>query len=350
MHHLQTNQITLERALHALERETGLKARVLHWEPQFGIEGHRPDALIEVAGPQGMQQFAVEIKNVDRFLIIDHLRHFWPAHTDQPFLIAAPYIAPQIAQRCREINMCFADTAGNVFLRAPGLHVYVTGKRKPPELDAADEGRAVTPAGLRIVFALLCEPPLLNATYRELAAAARVALGTVGPVIKDLENRKHITPVPEHRPAMGRRFLDRQRLFEEWVAMYPTILRPKLNVRRFRGPRPNWTDGVDLNQYHAFWVGEVAANRLLHHLRPKAATIYTREAPNRLIVEHRLKADVNGDTEILDVFWNPDRVQTIRDAVPPILAYADLFTTTDGRDVEAAKMIYDEYIGPAFRN
>jgi hypothetical protein len=67
-------------------------------------------------------------------------------------------------------------------------------------------------------------------------------------------------------------------------------------------------------------------------------------------VEHRLKADVNGDTEILDVFWNPDRVQTIRDAVPPILAYADLFTTTDGRDVEAAKMIYDEYIGPAFRN
>jgi hypothetical protein len=28
--------------------------------------------------------------------------------------------------------------------------------------------------------------------YREIAAAGRVALGTVGPVIKELENRRHI--------------------------------------------------------------------------------------------------------------------------------------------------------------
>jgi hypothetical protein len=36
--------------------------------------------------------------------------------------------------------------------------------------------------------------------------------------------------------------------------------------------------------------------------------------------------------------------------VPPILAYADLAATTDGRNLEAAKMIYDQYVEPALRN
>jgi hypothetical protein len=38
------------------------------------------------------------------------------------------------------------------------------------------------------------------------------------------------------------------------------------------------------------------------------------------------------------------------DAVPPILAYADLMATTEGRDLEAAKMLYDEYVRPAFEH
>lgn len=351
MGHADTERMILTRALDAMGKETGLTATLLQWEPQFGVLNRRPDAVVEIAGPQVTQQFAVEVKNkVDRFEILNQLRAFWPRHAAQPLLVAAPYITPQAAERCRDMDLCFADTAGNVYLRAPGLHIYVTGKRKPAGLTAADEGRAVTPAGLRIVFGLLCQPQLIKATYREIAATARVALGTVGPVMKDLENRKYITPTLEHGPTMRRRFLNPQRLFEEWVAAYPTGLRPKLHVRRFRGPRPNWTEGVDLAPYGAFWGGEVAANRLLHYLQPQAATIYVAEPPNKLIVDHRLKADINGDTEILDVFWHAERLPAIRDVVPPVLAYADLFTTTEGRDLEAAKMVYDEYIGPALRN
>lgn len=320
-------------------------ATLVQWEPQLAFLHRPPDALVEIAGPQGVQQFAVEIKNkVDRVETLNQLRAFWPRHAAQPLLVAAPYLTLQAAERCRELDMCFADTAGNVYLRAPGLLIYVTGKRKPPNLAAPEEGRALTPAGLRIVFVLLCQPHLINATYREIAATARVAIGTVGPVIKDLENRKHITPTTQ------RRFLNPQRLLEEWVAAYPTTLRPKLNPRRFRGPQPNWADGVDLAPYGAFWGGEVAANRLLRYLQPQAVTIYVAEPPNKLIVDHRLKADINGDIEILDAFWQTQRLPTIRDLVPPALAYADLLTTTEGRDLEAAKMIYDEYIGPTFRN
>ena len=127
------------------------------------------------------------------------------------------------------------------------------------------------------------------------------------------------------------------------------------NFEAIHGPlayaqQVGWTKGLDLQPYHAFWGGEVAANRLLHHLEPQTATIYARDTPKQLIAEYRMRADVNGDVEILDAFWNPNHVPTIRDVVPPILAFADLTTTTDGRNLEAAKMIYDEYIEPAFRN
>jgi hypothetical protein len=346
MAYIDTERLTLDRALAAMMKETGLTAKVLPWEP-VGLNTHRPDALIEVVGPQKPLQFAVEVKNVDRFAAVNHLRAIWPTNATPPLLLVAPYITPQVAERCRNLDICFADTAGDVYLRAPGLHIYVTGKQRPEELKLARKGRMTNPAGLKVAFALLCEPRLLNATYREIAAAAGVALGTVGPVIRDLDTRKHITPAPDNGL---RRFLDPRRLLNEWVALYPTILRPRLNIRRFGAPRLAWTETVNLNPYCAFWGGEVAANRLLHHLQPQAVTIYARETPTQLIVDQRLKADVNGDTEILAVFWNAELLPAKGDVVPPILAYADLIATTDGRDLEAANMIFDEYIGPAFRN
>jgi hypothetical protein len=350
MGHPEQERLTLDRALEALARETGLTARVLHMETRLAPDNGQ-DALIEVAGPQQTYQFAVEVKNnIDRFETLHQLQAFWPRDARQQLLVVTPYITQQLAERCREMDMCFADTAGNAYLRAPGLHIYVTGRRKPPELETADENRPVNAAGLRVVFAILCQPRLLTAAYREIAANARVALGTVGQAIKYLENRKHITPQPDQGAKTERRFLNPQRLVEEWVALYPTVLRPKLNARRFRAPRPNWAEGVDLNLYGAFWGGEVAANRLTHYLQPQTATIYARETPTKLLVDQRMKADVNGDTEILDVFWNTERLPAVRDVVPPILVYADLMTTTDGRNIEAAKMIYDEHIGPLLRN
>jgi len=341
---------TLERVLEAIGRETGVKTRVVQWEPQFHWHAPvRPDALVEINAPKQPEQFAVEIKNVDRFETLHQLRALWPRQAKPPLLIAAPYITAQLAERCRDMDLYFADTAGNVHLRAPGLHLYVSGRRRPPDLIPAQAGRITNPAGLRIVFALLSKPELLNATYREIAAAARVALGTIGPVMKDLEARRLITPTTDGARGRRRRFLDAPRLVQEWVAFYPAVLRPKLNIRKFKAQQPAWTEGLNLQPYHAYWGGEVAANRLLHLLVPETATIYATETPKQLIAEHKLSADINGDVEILGAFWK-EPVPTPDDVVHPLLAYADLTATTDGRNLEAARMIYYQYIEPAFRN
>jgi hypothetical protein len=49
--------------------------------------------------------------------------------------------------------------------------------------------------------------------------------------------------------------------------------------------------------------------------------------------------------EILGIFWNPERLTPAGDIVPPLLAYADLMATTEGRNLEAGKLIYEKHIG-----
>ena len=83
-------------------KETGLTARVLEWEPKFHWNTPvRPDALVEIDAPKQAEQFAAEIKNVDRFETLNQLRALWPRQAKPPLVIAAPYITAQMAERCR---------------------------------------------------------------------------------------------------------------------------------------------------------------------------------------------------------------------------------------------------------
>src|SRR6266849_6204134 len=126
----------LERVLEALGRETGLTGRVLQWQPVFDWHTPvRPDALVEIDGPTHTEQYAVEVKNVDRFETLQQVRALWPRQAKPPLMIAAPYVTGQAAQRCREMDLYFADTAGNVFLQDCKL-------RKPGSDRLAGESRS----------------------------------------------------------------------------------------------------------------------------------------------------------------------------------------------------------------
>jgi hypothetical protein len=62
-----------------------------------------------------------------------------------------------------------------------------------------------------------------------------------------------------------------------------------------------------------------------------------------------MRADMTGNVELLDTFWNFEADKDFPDVVPPMLAYADLLATHDGRNAEAARMIYEQRIALAFR-
>jgi len=334
-----TEQRILNEAEHALERTTGLAAEI-HPAPVGKDRGI--DAVLELIRDRRKHRFLVEVKAVDRFETPALIKARGHTHRE-PTLLVAPYITREMAERCRQLHLPFIDTAGNAFLEEPGLLVYVVGNTKPAKLHH-DRFRSLNPAGLQIAFALACRPTLVQTTYREIAVRAGVALGTVGPVMKDLETRGYL----QVRKEAARKLLNPERMVEEWATHYPVTLRPKLNPRRFRADTER-LQRVNLPQ-NAYWGGEPAAERLTRYLKPAEFTIYAREPIAKLVAAGRMRADPTGNVEILDTFWNFDADASFPDVVPPLLAYADLLAAHDDRDAEAARMVYEQRIAPAFHS
>jgi hypothetical protein len=340
----------LEDALAALERATGLKAAVVAREPRIP-QGAPADAAIEIAGHGKRLRFFVEIKPVDRVIALATAKQQLAPFGRQGLLVT-PYLTAELANHCRtKLDLQFIDTFGNAYLQAPGLHVFIRGER--PQGTAAT-ARGIrgggTATALRVVFAILCKPELLDAPYREIVAAARVALGAVGGVFIDLQSRGYVVG---GQRARNRRLVEPGRLIEEWVTTYPIKLRPKLNPGRFHAPDPIWWQKTPLPD-GALWGGEVAANTLTGHLKPATCTIYIDPATRRdgvatLVKEHRLRADPEGEVEILDTFWKFPADPGQPELVPPLLVYADLLATLDPRDLEIAKRIREEHLDHVLR-
>ena len=327
----------LETALSELRRTTGLVGALVR---DTAKQGHGHTAVVRIGAQNEAQLFAAEVRAVDRLQTPDLVKAQLAGSGHAPLLVA-PYITRETAEHCRAIQLSFLDTAGNAFLAGRGLHVYVVGQRRPMALKH-DRFRAVNPSGLQITFAILCRPELVHAPYREIASAASTSLGTIGPVMKDLELRGFIRPDP-HRHAL----LDPKQLLEEWVTHYPISLRPKLESKRFDAD-PALLCGVDLTKDRAYWGGEAAAERLTHYLKPATLTIYAPKPITKLVTAYRMRAAPTGNVEVLEVFWDFDPEPDHPDVVHPVLAYADLLATHDGRNIEAAKLIYQQAIEPAF--
>lgn len=176
----------------------------------------------------------------------------------------------------------------------------------------------------------MADPNLVAATYRELARASGVSLGTVHWVWNELEVAGYGTTAP--------RGLYRTRnLLDRWVEAYSLDLSPRLNLARFDATDPTWWRKADdaLRSSNAQWGGETAVHRLDRRLLPKRAVIYASEVPKKLAVEFRFrKAEGEGGVEVRQRFWNLPVDPSL--TVPTPLIYADLVASADPRLAEAA--------------
>ena len=329
----------LQDALSALFEATGLQGKVA----AEAIEPSFPGAVLDIFYAGKAAKFVAEVKGADGVQFPGALK----AKEDllpHPPLLVAPYITRQTAERCREMGLAFIDAAGNAYLEAPDLFVFVTGQpRKPDMIIEKPNYQALTPTGLRLVFMLLTNPSLLNAPYRELARAAGIAIGGIGRAIKDLEYRGYLT-----KEGQGpRRLLAADQLRKEWLVHYPIKLRPKLQPRRFtrifmNAFAPDWWKNTDLHPYGAVWGGEVGADILTGYLRPEKVTIYAHGPIEPLLTPLRLKPDPRGDIEILQTFWDKNDDDHSPTA-PPLVVLADLMDSGNARAIETAKLIYERF-------
>lgn len=257
-----------------------------------------------------------------------------------PFVLATRYIPPEIAERLRVAGIQFIDTVGNAFIHEPPVLIWVKGN-KPDKPDITPQaGRLFKGVGLRVVYALLCHPELIERPYRDLAETTGVALGTVKNALAELTEKRFVLNMGKQ----GKKLLNRKELFERWTAAYPEALKPKLLLGRFRGERYWWKE-VQLDAAVAQWGGEVAAAKLTGYLKPGTVTMYTdkKQLPE-LVINNRLKKDHKGDVEILERFWQPDLGIDEGDTVHPFLIYADLVAQGDQRTMETARVLYEQHI------
>jgi len=250
----------------------------------------------------------------------------------------ADHVTPPMAEELRARKIPFVDAAGNAFLDQPPLFVWVKGEKPRATTGGAQPmGRAFQASGLQVLFALICHPEWAELPYREIAQRAGVAHGTVGWVMAELPKLGFMAELRGKR-----RLMQRERLLQQWAEFYPRALRPRLLLGRYRAENLAWWDTIEPTKYGALLGGEPAGGRITHYLRPGAATFYTEKIDPRLLVDLRLRTDVNGNVEIYRRFWTFDGAEV--GLAPTPLVYADLMATGDGRCIETAKMIYDEHL------
>jgi hypothetical protein len=252
-------------------------------------------------------------------------------------------VTPQQADRLRELNIPFGDTAGNAYFNEPGLYVFVAGKKT--HIVREKPSRAFDKAGLKIVFALLTEPDLIQKDMRTIADRAGVgSVSTVSDIFKDLE-KQHYLYQPKKSVILKRKLNKKDELLRRWVEGYIERLRPSLNPVRFisRKFKGRWWDDVEIKDYNAVWGGEKGGELLTNHLRPATVAIYADSLLPRLQAKYGLVRSKQGNIEILEKFWNG--TGSGDEAVaPPLVVYADLVATGDERNLETAQIIYERYL------
>jgi len=334
----EERQIT-EAAVQAFEKATGLRATIIGGHVRLP-EG-RADAAIRFGGDKTLVAVikgALTPTTMGQALA--QVRRF-----GERGLIVTRYVTPPMAERLRELDAAFIDTAGNAYLRLPNLFIYVAGRKPRAPTPRETRVRALRPTGLRVIFALLCRPDLLNAPYRDIAEATGVALGTVTWVFYDLRRLGYVRVTKTHERILE----NRPELIDRWVEAYARELRPKLKPRRYHVWNLDWWKKVNLAELEMLLGGEAAAAVLSKHLRPQIITIYgDNHFPTLAKTVRALKND-HGNLELLPKFWNFDipRLDKRYPLVPPLLIYADLVATADARNLEIAQIVRRHYLAKA---
>lgn len=320
----------LKNAVIAFKLETGLET-----EYQLSAQPLRaPDCEIKITPPDGpIVHYYGEVTSRVNDAIIGNIA----AHAMRPdLMLIAPYVPSSQGKKLRSLEIAFIDTAGNAYLKSHGLYVFVTGKRA--EITKEKPVGIFRPAGVKLLLALLTAPGIENADYRTISADTGIARTTIGELMNDLERAGYLI----NRP--NKRFLTRKaELIKRWTEVYAERFRIKLNPQRFTSTKKTgrWWEEINISDYNAVWGGETGGAELTRHLRPKVATIYADNQLPKLQLKYGLVRDPRGEIEIVKRFW---RFGEVKSTAPPLVVYADLLSTADERNIETAKLIYDEYL------
>jgi hypothetical protein len=315
----------------------------LNPKPQKG-KGSRGDAILELTTPRGSRRLLVEEKgsHLSQALVRDLIARA-SSTTTTPLILFAPYVSPAMGTLLVSSGINFVDRAGNCHLDLGGRYVAHVEGRKLRQSSAAPGG--IRAPGFRLVFALLVEPDLVNASSREMARMSGVSLGTASNVLRRLEHDRIVV-----RTKSKHQIVRREDLVERWIAGYVETLRPQLFVGRFQTPDKDPRSleeriaGVLGQEGTWAWGGAAAAYRLTKHYRSDETVLHVQAGSDDL--PKRLKALPHREGGLI-VLGVPGPL-AFRGKAPhtvhPLLIYTELIVTGSDRAREAASELRERFL------
>jgi hypothetical protein len=349
---MKTEKETLEtcvanlRALEAIkdvdvrERETGLPPGA--------------DGKLVLRTNAGQLTYLVEVKRTVTAAGLEHvlqqLERYAQRSKAKPLLLSN-YISPNFAERLIRAGVNFADGAGNVYLNWPGkLHIQIQG-RKPKQIAEAKSERLTQPSGLRVLYALLTQPPEKWGAYRDIAKASGVALGSIAWIVRELKAKGYL--VQKGRDEW--RLTQKRKLLDLWVEGYGARLRPNLLIERYQPGEAKLEQTLrvlesELEDKKISWAitGGFAADILTHHFRGEQLSFFAQEWPLDLTRPLKWLPSDRGPVTVLRKFsplvaFNLETPRS-QPVAHPLLVYAELIFQGRERELETAKIIYDKYL------
>ncbi len=300
------------------------------------IEGRRLQyySYLNIAGERFVVEVKSEITKGNKGIVLAHLKKI-SFESKLPVLLVAKYIPSYIVKEYTEEGINCLDVAGNCYIRHKKLFLVVDGK-KVKAIARVNQPRAFQEAGIKLLFQFLVDPGKTRLPYRNLAQLANISLGSVSMIIRELTDLSFILKTKQ-----SIKLKNTAELLNRWITAYHDVLRPRLLKKQMRFISQekyiHWKE-IDFKKIDgiAFWGGEPAANLLTGYLHPGSFTIYT-DQNWQSFKEIELVPDETGKVEILEMFWS----QETYSGVPPVLVYADLMSSGSDRNIETAKMIFN---------
>ena len=295
----------------------------------------KPFQLTLLPAPNGdgilQNDCAVFRVDVQKYLTTAALQKIIQNQWAADMLLITEYISPQQGEMLRNKEIQYADAAGNMFIRYPGVAILISNCAKPQRIEQQKSvGRAFSTAGLKLLFLLLTEPDALNWSYRNLAQYSGVSLGSVGYIMADLQKSGHLID------ADGKWiWKDRHNTIGKWCDYYQDKLLPRIKKRCYAGTVPE-----NYLEYPLLAGGESAAEQL-HLLKSRRLLAYRTGNINLCIAQNRWQEDSNGNIEIRTPFWPECRTF---DKIPYLLIYADLLAEDDSRCTGTAGEIFNRFL------
>lgn len=333
-------QKILHAAFQSFMQYTDFHAEELTGENLRKLQGKKTaaDGAIDIIVKNKSHIFFVEIKNELREI---HLPRIISKLSPAPekWLLVSQYISKPNREILKRQGINYLDVSGNCHIHQGSLLLYINDRPVTPQRQP-DSGKIWKAAGLRLVFTLLNKPELINEPYRSIASESKNALGTIGPLLKELKAEGFIKTINTSTTIENR-----ESLLNRWTENFFSTLRPKLLQGRFRfatpAKREQWKN---INLHNAWWSGEPAGSLLTDYLHPEKFTLYSDLPKTELIKQLHLMPDANGELELLKPFWNTEAISTDHaDCVPTLLVHAELNTSFDSRNRDTATRLKKQF-------